>query len=101
MYYNRIFLRVFVSVCLLLSTFASFAQITKVSGVITDAKTKQTLPFVGVATADTSITVTSDANGHYSITSGKSFSQIRVSYVGYKTALVNLTPGKEQNLDVR
>jgi hypothetical protein len=101
MNYNRTLLSILFPICLLLSSVASYAQITKVSGVITDAKTKQTLPFVGVATADTSATTTSDVNGHYSIQSSKPFSRIKVSYVGYKTAFLNVAPGKEQNLDVR
>ncbi|HVV55727.1 MAG TPA: DUF5686 family protein, partial [Mucilaginibacter sp.] len=74
---------------------------TRVSGVVTDAKTRQTLPYVTIYTADSSAHATSSIDGKYVLQSSKPFSQIRVSYVGYKPALLPVTPGQDQVLNIR
>ncbi|MGZ3835673.1 MAG: DUF5686 family protein, partial [Mucilaginibacter sp.] len=79
----------------------TFAQVTKVSGVITDAKTKQTLPFVNVFAGDSSVNVTADDEGKYVLQSNKSFNQIKVSYVGYKPITINVAAGQEQIINIR
>ena len=101
MNFKSIYLKIFVLTSFLLSSFASFAQVTKVTGVITDAKTKQTIPFATISLADSSLLVTSDINGKYSIQSQKQFTKIKASYVGYKAAVFNVTPGQEQVLNLR
>lgn len=96
-----IYLKIFVLTAFLLSSIASFAQVTKVSGVIIDAKTKQTLPFVTIGTEDSSTGVTSAEDGKYELQSDKPFSKIIVSYVGYQQAELAVTPGQEQILNIR
>src|SRR6202000_2071704 len=97
MNFYKVYLRIFFLFSLLTASLASFGQITRVSGVITDAKTKQTLPYVGIATVDTLIPVTWDVNGKYAVQSSrKPFSKIKVTYVGYKAALIDIVPGKDQ-----
>ncbi|MFI5161977.1 MAG: carboxypeptidase-like regulatory domain-containing protein, partial [Sphingobacteriales bacterium] len=94
-------LKIFILIALLFSSIASFAQITKVSGVIIDAKTRQTLPFVTIGTEDGTAGVTSAEDGKYELQSDKPFSKIIVSYVGYQQAELAVTPGQEQVLNIR
>lgn len=97
----KVILKISLSAFLLLFTIAGFAQVTKVSGVITDAKTKQTIPFVNLASGDSTVRVASNEDGQYTIQSDKPFSKIIVTYVGYKPAQFAVTPGKEQELNIR
>ncbi|MGZ3752433.1 MAG: carboxypeptidase-like regulatory domain-containing protein, partial [Mucilaginibacter sp.] len=94
-------LKIFVLTLFLFSSLITFAQVTKVSGVITDAKTKQTLPFVNVFAGDSSVNVTADDEGKYVLQSNKSFNQIKVSYVGYKPITINVAAGQEQIINIR
>lgn len=87
---------------LTLSASATYAQVTKVTGVVTDYSSHSPLPFVSVGFQGTSIGVTSDAHGSYSLsTSTAQPTKLQVSFVGYKTAVFNVTPGKEQIINVR
>jgi hypothetical protein len=101
MNFKRTYFKIFVLSVFLLSSFTAFAQITKVSGVVTDAKTKETLPFVVVSAADSSVQVAANDQGQYSLQSDKSFNAIKVSYVGYKPITLPVTPGKEQILNIK
>jgi hypothetical protein len=103
---KSIYLKIFVLTLFFFSSIITFAQVpqnqvTKVSGVITDAKTKQTLPFVNVFAGDSSVNVTADEDGKYALQSNKPFNQIRISYVGYKPTILNVAPGHEQVINIR
>ncbi len=103
---KSIYIKIFILTSLIFSSVISFgqvqpAQITRVSGVITDAKTKQTLPFVNVFAGDSSVNVTADEEGKYVLQSQKPFHQIKVSYVGYKPAVLNVTSGQDQVVNIR
>src|SRR5882724_4117021 len=98
---KSIYLKIFFLTAFLFSSIASFAQITKVSGVVIDAKTKQTLPFVSIGSEHGTIGVTAGEDGKYELQSDKPFSKIIVSYVGYKQAELSVTPGREQVLNIR
>jgi hypothetical protein len=103
MEFRNIYLRIFVLTLLLFSSLITYAQVTKVSGVVTDAKTRQSLPFVNVFAGDSSVNITADEEGKYVLESklNKPFNQIKVSYVGYKPATINVTPGQEQVVNIR
>ena len=103
MNFKNIHLKLFLVIALLFSSIITFAQVTRVSGVITDAKTRQTLPFVNVFAGDSSVNITADNNGKYLLVSkpGKSFNKINVSYVGYKPASINVVPNQEQVINIR
>lgn len=101
MIHKSIYLKIFVLTAFLFSSIATFAQITKVSGVVIDAKTKQTLPYVTIGSEDGTIGVTSGEDGKYELQSDKPFSKIIVSYVGYQQAELSVTPGQEQVLNIR
>jgi hypothetical protein len=98
---KSIYLKIFVLTLFLFSSLITFAQVTKVSGVVTDAKTKQTLPFVNVFAGDSSINITADEDGKYVLQSNKPFNQIKISFVGYKPATLNVAPGQEQIVNIR
>lgn len=80
---------------------AAFAQVTKVSGTVTDAGTRQTLPFVNIFYPDGKVAATSNNDGKYEFTTDEPYTHIRVTYVGYKDALLSIIPGKTQVLNVK
>ncbi|MBK0378763.1 DUF5686 and carboxypeptidase-like regulatory domain-containing protein [Mucilaginibacter segetis] len=77
------------------------AQNTVVTGIVTDAKTKETLPFVTVAFTGSTIGANSNNDGKYTIQSVKPYSQIKVTYIGYKDAVIPVEPGKTQVINVK
>ncbi len=93
--------RLFFFAFLFLYTSILFAQSTVVSGTVTDAANKKTLPFVSISFAGTTIGVNTDNDGKYTISSDKPASQVKVSFLGYKDALFTVKPGITQVLNVR
>ncbi len=81
--------------------FFAFCQNTIVRGTITDARTNQPLPFVSVGFPGTSIGATSDNNGKYHIETGKSYTQLKFSFVGYKPVLRTIVAYKDQVINVK
>jgi len=86
---------------LILSPALAIAQVTKVSGVVSDAKTKETLPFATVSIVGTKLVGISDKDGKYTVSDNKPFNTIRVSCVGYAPADIPVQPGKNQDIDIR
>ncbi|WP_214070521.1 DUF5686 and carboxypeptidase-like regulatory domain-containing protein [Mucilaginibacter sp. dw_454] len=88
---------------LLLYTSSLFAQITRVTGVITDggSKTHETMPYVTVGFAGTTIGGPTNSEGRFSISTDKSVKQIKASFVGYKDAFINITPGMSQVVNIK
>ncbi|HJP64098.1 MAG TPA: DUF5686 family protein, partial [Mucilaginibacter sp.] len=82
-------------------SFAAGAQNTIVTGRITDAQTNQPLPFVSVSFPGTSIGVNSDNNGKYRLESGKPYTQLKFSFVGYKSVIRTIVAYKEQVINVK
>ncbi|MDB5015977.1 MAG: hypothetical protein JWQ84_809 [Mucilaginibacter sp.] len=78
-----------------------FAQNTIVSGVVTDSHNNQVMSFVTISFPGSTIGVTTDNQGKYTISSVKPFSQIKASFLGYKDAYLNISPGKEQILNIK
>lgn len=77
------------------------AQNTSVSGIVTDAKDKDPLPYVTVLFKGTNIITRTDADGKFSITSAAAHSEIQFSFVGYTTKILAVKPGESQNLSVK
>nr|WP_199081361.1 carboxypeptidase-like regulatory domain-containing protein [Pedobacter sp. ASV19] len=84
-----------------LLAFQASAQSTVVTGLITDAKDKDPLPYVTILFKGTSIVTRSDADGKFSISTSEKQSQIQFSFVGYKTKVVDIKPGETQNISVK
>jgi hypothetical protein len=79
-----------------------FAQNTIITGVVTDAGNKQTLPYVVVAFTGTTTGVATDNNGKYRLTTtNQQYKQIKISFLGYKDAFLAVEPGKEQVINVK
>ena len=77
------------------------AQNTVVTGTVTDAQTNKPLAFVTVSFPGTSIGVNSDINGKYRLESGKSYTQLKFSFVGYKPVTRTIVAYKEQVINVK
>jgi len=74
---------------------------TVVKGVISDAKTGETLPFVNVLVVGTTIGTTSDAEGHYTLSVPNNQPKIKFTYIGYQSIDKMITPGTPQTINVK
>jgi len=87
---------------IILGTLTAFAQRTVVTGTITDSRTKQALAFVTVGFAGTTVGANTNSSGAYVLsTSNLTYNKIQVSFIGYKTIVLTIMPGKEQVFNVR
>lgn len=77
------------------------AQRTVVSGTITDAKDKSSLPYVTVSFKGSKIAAKTDADGKYELSSEVPYSQLQVDYVGYKTQILPVIPSINQTINIR
>jgi hypothetical protein len=84
-----------------LLAFQASAQSTVVTGLVTDAKDKDPLPYVTILFKGTNIVTRSDADGKFSISTSEKQSQVQFSFVGYKTKVVDIKPGETQNISVK
>jgi hypothetical protein len=94
--------RWFVGSILLCGAFPALihAQTTKVSGVVTDATTGETLPFVNIAFVDSRIGTTTDILGQYGIDTYYATDSIRVSSVGYVSRALPVRKDKAQVINI-
>jgi hypothetical protein len=90
----------FVLILLFIST-ALAAQTTVVTGIIIDAGNKQPLSFVNISFVGSTIGTNSNADGKFTIRSTKVYPQLKITYLGYKDAIVTVQPGKEQVINVK
>ncbi|MBB6128948.1 DUF5686 and carboxypeptidase-like regulatory domain-containing protein [Mucilaginibacter lappiensis] len=96
-FYKSLFLLI-----LFFSASSLFAQTTVITGTVTDASNKQTLPYVAVSFTGTTIGVPTDNNGKYRLsTTNATLKQIKISFLGYKDAFLSVEPGKEQVINVK
>ncbi|RZK13796.1 MAG: carboxypeptidase-like regulatory domain-containing protein, partial [Hymenobacter sp.] len=78
----------------------AWAQATTVRGTVTDAKTRQPLPFVSVAVPAAGVGVNTDETGHYALQVPAPQTTVVFSYLGYRTVTKTIAPGPPQTLDV-
>ncbi|MGE5497893.1 MAG: TonB-dependent receptor, partial [Syntrophothermus sp.] len=103
------FLRyVLLLVCLITySAGSAFAQSTtgKISGKVTDAKTKEALPFITIVLEGTNLGAASDIDGFYTINNvSPGTHKLKVSAVGYQTSViqnVKVNIGLTTNIDIQ
>lgn len=74
---------------------------TVVRGVVTDADTKEPLPFVNIVFKGTSIGSTTDIDGRYTITTNTANEELHFSFLGYKTVIRTVKVGETQDINVR
>ncbi|MBI1221907.1 MAG: hypothetical protein GC180_04815 [Bacteroidetes bacterium] len=86
------------SVALLFLCSSLWAQQTRVSGKVTDAGSGEALPFVNVFFTGTTVGVTTDFDGFYSIETDLPVDSLSVSYLGYFTLTKKIQRGKSQTV---
>jgi len=74
----------------------SYAQLTKIMGTVTDSATGEPLPFVNIVFNGTSIGVTSDFDGNYSIETKTPGDTLTSSFIGYHKNARPVAHGKFQ-----
>ena len=77
------------------------AQSTKVSGVVTDAKTGEPLPFVNIGFIDSRIGTVTDFDGRYALDTYYATDTLLFSFVGYANRKVVVKKDKVQVIDVQ
>ncbi len=85
---------------LLIST-NCFAQITKITGIVTDSASGEILPFVNIQLIGTNIGATTDFTGKYIIETKAKADSIMISYVGYRPQKKKIKIGAFQNIDIK
>ena len=73
---------------------------TLISGVVTDAKTKEPLPSVAVSLENTTVGVYTDLNGRYSIVTSATSYKLKFDFLGYEDIERVIIPGKKQVINV-
>lgn len=79
----------------------TFSQTTKVSGKVSEASTGKAMPYVTVAFTGTALATKTDGSGRFEISASTPAVQISFNYVGFKTRIVNIKPGTQQELNVQ
>jgi len=99
---KQLFRKLLLVVIILCSASALFAQVTRVTGTVTDGatKNKEPMPFVTVGFAGSTIGAPSDNDGKYTISSDKPYRQIKASFIGYKDIFINIEPGKNNVINI-
>ncbi|MBK9288161.1 MAG: carboxypeptidase-like regulatory domain-containing protein [Flavobacteriales bacterium] len=85
----------------LLAPLWSAAQTTRITGVVSDAATGETLPFVNVGFVDSRISTNTDLDGQYVLDTYYATDSIRVSCVGYKALTMPVVRDKAQTIDLK
>src|SRR5574343_549391 len=86
---------------LLVLSYNSFAQQTKVSGTIWDANNGQRMPFVKVQFKESKIGVISDTLGYFSIETYYATDSLVFSFPGYLTQIVKVNKDEIQEYTIR
>lgn len=79
----------------------SAQKMTSVKGHVIDAKSKETMPYVNIQFDGTNIGVTSDVDGHFYFQTSANISKIKISYIGYKTQLLNVKQGQANEVTIK
>lgn len=76
-----------------------FGQLTKIMGTVTDIETGEPLPFVNILFVGTTVGVTSDFEGNYSIETTTPGDTLMASFIGYERMFKQVNPGQFQVID--
>lgn len=74
---------------------------TKIMGIVRDAQTGDTLPFVSIYFKNTQIGTTTGFDGRFSLESRKATDTIVASYIGFVTKLVPIQRNRFQTVDIQ
>ena len=73
---------------------------TVVTGTVTDAATKQTIPGVSVSFTGTATGTSTDNNGHFTLSGNGNFTRVTITFIGYKPVTRDIVAGEEQVINV-
>ena len=79
---------------------ASAQTRTQVTGTVTDAATREALPYVDVYFENTTIGVSTDADGRYEISTQETVTNLVISFIGYRQELRPVVRGESQTIHV-
>lgn len=88
-----------IAIIALFSMQSSYAQITKLMGHVSDAKTKEALPFVSISFKGTKTGAITDFNGNYKLETTLPVDSVVASYIGYKRNAKKIIRNKFQTLN--
>ncbi|MDB5273219.1 MAG: carboxypeptidase-like regulatory protein [Chitinophagaceae bacterium] len=75
---------------------------TTITGIVTDKKTGDPMPFVTVIFWDTNTGATTDEKGHYELHEpGAGSTQIQFHYLGYRAVTKSIVPGTAQVINIK
>jgi len=77
-----------------------FSQITKVTGKVVDANTREALPFVNIIFKGTNVGTTTDVEGFYTISTPLKVDSMYLSYIGYTKAIKAVKRGVTQQINI-
>ncbi|MES2830337.1 MAG: DUF5686 family protein [Bacteroidota bacterium] len=80
---------------------SAFAQQTVITGLVTDAVTRETLPYVSFMVTGSGKGGKTDIDGKYKISLSGSFTELKFSYVGYKSVVKTIKPGTAQVINIK
>ncbi len=75
-------------------------EATKIMGMVRDAQTGDTLPFVSIYFKDTQIGATTGFDGHFALESRKATDTLVASYIGYNTIYLPIQRNRFQVVDI-
>ena len=94
--------RIWLSVMLLGLALTAAAQSTRVRGIVRDFNTGEPIPFVSVYFDGTTIGISTDLEGRYSLeTRSKDAKVLTASLIGYESLSFPVTPGTFKEIDFR
>lgn len=74
---------------------------TTIKGMVTDSITGEGLPYVSIIFKGTTLGTATDGDGHFNFTAQTPVKTIEVSYLGYDTKILDVKPGKTNQLNVK
>jgi len=77
-----------------------YGQTTVVTGKVTDAASKQPIPFVTISFPGATHSVYTDAAGKFTISSVTPYTHLKASHIGYKDANLVIVPSTEQAVNI-
>lgn len=83
-----------------LCTLCSIAQEAIIKGTVTDSITGEALPYASLIFKGTTIGTATDINGHFELTLPERTQMLEISYLGYKTKQMNISPQYSRRLDI-
>jgi hypothetical protein len=75
-------------------------DLTKIMGIVRDAQTGDTLPFVSIYFKNTQMGTTTDFDGKFSLESRKATDTLVASYIGFVTSYIPIQRNRFQTIDI-